>query len=149
MAYSKSGQGKAKAQFPYEDIYKLFMTQAIAYSYHDYNIIYNTDIGCFYSSGENFVDILPYFIKYMKKGDVNTGGEAPKKYIERFNKGSTRQVGKIWLIYIDGRKNYKGQNTLVKIDEAEFKIKKAKFDNNDELQFACMMAKILNYTQNK
>ena len=80
-SYKSAGQGRAKAQYPNEDIYKLFVTQGIAYSYHNYNIVYNTTEGLFYSSGKNFVDILPYFIKYMKKGDVNTGGQPPKKYI--------------------------------------------------------------------
>jgi hypothetical protein len=142
--YKKAEQGKAKAQFPDEDIYKLFATQAVAYSYHNYNILYQTNEGCYYSSGKNFVDILPYFIKYMKKGDVNTGGEPPKKYIERFNQDSKPQKGKVWFIYVDGRPNYKGQNRLFRVDETEFKKKLGSLDNNEELQLFVMIARMMN-----
>lgn len=143
--YSKSGQGKAKAQFSGEDIYKLFATQAVAYSYHNYNILYHTTQGCFYSSGENFIDILPYFIKYMKKGDVNTGGEPPKKYIERFNQESKPQKGKVWFIYVDARPNYKGQNTLFRIDETEFKKQLSSLKKCEGLQLLSMVARMMNH----
>jgi hypothetical protein len=142
--YNKSGQSKAKAQFPDEDIYKLFATQAHAYSYHNYNMLYHTTEGCFYSTGENFVDILPYFIKYMKKGDVNTGGEPPKKYIERFNRNSKPQVGKIWFIYVDGRPNHKGQNRLYRVDETDFKKQLKSLKGCEQLQLLALIARMMN-----
>jgi len=139
---ANAGQGRAKAQYPNEDIYKLFITQGILYSYNNYNIIYNTTEGLFYSSGKNFVDILPYFIKYMKKGDVNTGGQPPKKYIEKINKDSKLQDGKIWLIYVDSRPNHRGQNNLISIDETKFKKHIHSADVNPLVQFTAMMMRM-------
>jgi len=134
---TRASQGNAKALFPNEDIWNLFASQAVVHSYHNYNIIYNTTEGCYYSSGETFIDILKYLIKYIKMGVVNTAGEPPQKYIKKFQEKSTLQDGKIWLIYVDGRPNYKGQNHLIRVSEVDLKNKLRSLNKpNSQLLFA-------------
>jgi len=137
-SYNSESQERATAEY----IYQLFITQSIAFKYENYNIIYDTTEGLHYSTGENFVNILPYFITYMKRGDVDTDGQSPKKYIEKINKESKPQNGKIWLFYVDSRSNYRGHNVFGKVDKETFKKEIHLQDDNLPLQLACLKCRM-------
>ncbi len=122
----KATEVRRVEQKPYENIYKEFVIQVARNSYHNINVLYNDMSGTYYSTGEKYQDIEKYLLKYMKIGAINTAGVKPKAYLRKWEKmiNKKHEEDKVWLIYIDNTKQYKGQNMLYRVGVEELRKKR-------------------------